>query len=951
MKRRPQTGSLKFLAAGRAVTALAMAMAIGGTGEAQDEAPDFNRDILPILSENCFACHGPDANERKADLRLDQAIGATRDLGDGHAAILPGNPGASLLVARIETSDPDEVMPPPETGKTLTSEQKEALRRWIANDAVYESHWAFRPIEDSAPPSLSSHESLSGIDHFLLDRLQEKNLSFSEPASRGQLVRRATFDLTGLPPKWADVKAFVEDPRPDREAFADVIDRLLASPAYGERWGRHWLDLARYADTHGGSAIGFKRFPFSYTYRDYVISAFNADLPYDDFLLEQLAADQLKQEKNDPALAALGFLTVGRQYRNVHDRLDDQIDVISRGLLGLTVSCARCHDHKFDPIPTTDYYALHASLAPSRPPRELPLVGEPDIDPGYEAELEKRKRLRNDIIRDQGDVMRGRLRMQVGLYLAELAKGTPEQDTSTTFLSYRTEDLRPVVLERWRDYLDERDESDPVFGPWHQLARLAEAKDFSDQCRNLVAKLQKENGNPKKFEDEHRLATKAPKWNPRILDALAESKPESFVTVAKAYGRVFADTHRRWLNSLLDASLEAAPEGTLVPDQDPKHAVVNSAIERQLRHHLYDPESPTAIDFLADPRDLLMLNRGVRDSVRGTLGAIETLNHTASAPARSMSLREEESPEASFVFLRGNPVTRGEPVTPRFLSAVAGKDPSSFQDGKRRLGLARAIVDPENPLTRRVLVNWVWQHHFGKGLVRTPDDFGTRGDPPTHPELLDFLAERFLEDDWSLKKLHRRLMLTTAYRQASKANPAAHEKDPDNHLLWRMPIRRLSLEEMRDSLLAVSGELTENSPRGGKPFEEKGNEVVPRRSVYAFLNRDVISPLVATFDGADPSACTVERPETTVPQQTLFALNSDFIQDRARIFALLPGIREAPSDEERVARLYQRALSRPPEKEEIATALHFVDQAADRSAGWEEFAHALLASNEFHFLD
>ncbi len=912
---------------------------------------DFNQDILPILSGHCFACHGPDAAERKADLRLDTAAGATRDLGEGRFAILPGKPDASLLIARIETTDPDEVMPPPDTGKTLTANQKDTLRRWIADGAEYEAHWAFRPIEDPRPPTAKSADTLSDIDRFLLARLEEKGLSFSEAAPRTQLIRRATFDLTGLPPSWDEVKAFVDDPRPDVEAFADVVDRLLASSAYGERWGRHWLDLARYADTHGASAIGFTRFPFSYTYRDYVIAGFNADLPYDRFVLEQIAADQLELEENDPALAALGFLTVGRQYRNVHDRLDDQIDVISRGLLGLTVACARCHDHKFDPIPTTDYYALHAALSASRPPGELPLVGDPEVDAGYRAELEKRTWLRNDIVREQGDVMRGRLRMQVGLYLAELAKGTPEQDTSTTFLSYRTEDLRPVILERWRQYLAAQDEYDPVFGPWHRLEKIAGADDFTDQCQSLVKTLREENGDPKEFEAEHRLATQAPKWNPRVLDALAEAKPGSFVAVAEVYGRVFADAHRRWLTSLLEASLEAAPGGTLVPDQDPKHAVVNSAIERQLRHHLHDPGSPTAIDFLDDPRDLMMLNRGVRDSVRGTLNSIHALDLTGTAPPRSMILREDKAPDASFVFLRGNPVARGERVRPHFLSAVAGENPPAFPDGERRLGLARAITDPANPLTRRVIVNWVWQHHFGAGLVRTPDDFGTRGDPPTHPELLDFLAQRFLEDGWSLKQLHRRLLLTQAYRQASKEIPTAREVDPDNHLLWRMPVRRLELEAMRDAFLTVSGELTDDAVRGGKPFEEKGNQVVARRSVYAFLNRDVISPMVATFDGADPSACTVERPETTVPQQTLFALNSAFIQDRAAALVKLPEIRGAASDEERVTRLYQRALSRSPEAEELDMALAFIREGDHREGSWARFAHALLASNEFHFVD
>ncbi|MFT5468603.1 MAG: hypothetical protein ACI8UO_003713 [Verrucomicrobiales bacterium] len=882
-----------------------------------DSEVAFSRDILPILAENCFECHGPDAEQRKAELRLDRPSSETN---------------WQKVARRIASNDPEEVMPPPKTGKRLAAAEIATLNAWIDAGAEYEQHWAFRPIMDPDPPA--------AIDRFISAALSKRGLRLSEPVSREKLIRRATFDLTGLPPKWSDVEAFVNDD--DADAFAKVIDRLLESPAYGERWGRHWLDLARYADTHGGSAIGFVRFPFSYTYRDYVIDAFNDDVPYNRFVLEQLAADQLGLEETDPNHAALGFLTVGRQYRNRHDRLDDRIDVISRGLLGLTVSCARCHDHKFDPIPTTDYYALHATLAPSRMPNDLPLVGEPEIDPGYQLELEKREKARSDMVREQGEVFRGRLRMQVGMYLSELAKGVPEQDTATTFLSYRTEDLRPVILERWRAYLKEYGEDDPVFGPWHRLADIEQG--FAETCRDLVRQLRDDNGDPEKFAAEEQLKIQPPKWNPRVLEALDAKKPQSFVEVAEAYGEVFADVNRRWLTSLLDASAEAAPDGELVPDQDARHKIVNSSIERQLRRHLFGSDSPVMITF-EDSWHLTMLNRGVRDSVRGTLGAIDNLNRGANAPPRSMILREEPEKTDAFVFLRGNPVARGEAVAPRFLTVLADEAPTQFEEGKRRLGLAQAIIDPDNPLTRRVIVNWVWQHHFGRGLVRTPGDFGSRGDPPTHPDLLDLLCQQLLKDGWSLKKLHRRIMLTAAYQQASIENPAAREIDPDNKLLWRMPIRKIEMEAMRDSMLAVSDEL--DLKMGGRPFEEKAT-AIPRRSVYAFVNRDVISKLASTFDGADPSACTVKRPDTMVPQQTLFALNSDYIQDRAKALVQLPEIRDAKSDAERVRLIYERSYSRQPSGEELQLALEFI---AEGEGGWIQFAHTLLASNEFHFID
>ena len=882
---------------------------------------DFQRQVLPILSENCFECHGPDQGHRQADLRLDVAKGE-KDWGK--------------LIRKISSPDADEQMPPPETGKKLTPIEIETLNQWIKSGAKYEAHWAFQPLRQTPADAT--------IDEFISTALEVQGLSLSRPISREKLIRRATFDLTGLPPKWSEVEAFVNDHSP--EAFAKVVDRLLASPEYGERWGRHWLDLARYADTHGGGAVGTTRFPFSFTYRDYVIAAFNNDLRYDRFVVEQLAADQLNLERNDPAHAALGFLTVGRQFRNRNDLLDDQIDVITRGLLGLTVTCARCHDHKFDPIPATDYYALHATLATSKPPLEKPLIGNPKINRAYTTELERRIRLRDDLVREQGQVMRGRLRMQVGMYLRELAKGTPEQDTATTFLSYRTEDLRPIVLERWRAYLKARDEADPVFGVWHKLSAMS--NDLANGCQTLVQKLRKENGDPKTFADDYKVSIKLPPWNPKVLDALAEAKPKSLLEVADVYGKVFADVQRRWMTALLAATEEAVPGRPTVRDESKPHRVVNSAIERQLRHHLYDPDSPTMLKF-EDTHTMMMINRGVRDKVISGFKSITQLNRNRNAPPRAMALEETSDVRDAYVFLRGNPVNRGAKVQPRFLTALSTAPDQTFTPGKRRLELARSIV--RIPLTRRVIVNWVWQHHFGRGLVRTPDDFGTRGDPPTHPELLDHLAGMFATEGWSLKKLHRRIMLTSVYQQSATEQPAAREKDPHNLLLWRMPTRKLELEAMRDSLLAASGELTLEPRPGGRPFEEKGDQAIARRSVYAFVNRDVRSQMDTTFDGADPSACTVKRPETMVPQQTLFALNSEYIQNRAAKLISRPEIKAAKSDEERTRLIYQTVYSRLPATDEIKTAIGYVRNADDATAAWTRFVHALLAANEFHFID
>ncbi|MBM3845810.1 MAG: DUF1553 domain-containing protein [Verrucomicrobia bacterium] len=811
------------------------------------------------------------------------------------------------------------------------------------------AHWAFLPVSKPQVPA-ATRAGHNEIDRFLNEKLAAKGLAFSRPASKAQWLRRVTTDLTGLPPTREEVLAFESDQTVD--AKAKVIDRLLSSPRYGERWGRFWLDLARYADTHGGSAIGFTRFPFSYTYRDYVIRAFNSHLPYDRFIHEQIAADQLGRPEDDPTMAALGFLTVGMQYRNRHDVIDDQIDVITRGLLGLTAACARCHDHKYDPIPTADYYSLYASLAPSKAPDTLPVIGraaDATKQSDYERELIRRQQNHAAIAAEQGEVMRGRLRMQTGLYLKEIAKGAPEQDTSTAFLSYRTDDIRPDVLNHWRRYLQETSETDPVLGPWIKLSKLA-AEDFQVACSNLLRTLDGDNGDPSKRKGLHLLATEPPPWNPTVLAALMTRGPRSMLEVADAYGQVFSEAHQSWLKSLLGASLEAAPGGEIIPDEDGRHLDINSSVARQIRRHLYGAGTPTAVP---DREAVHLLNRPVHDNLAGRRGAVHELHLTATgSPPRAMALREDARPQSFHVFRRGNPIDRGSVVEPGFLRAVAGSNKIVFPEGQRRLALAKSLTAPENPLTRRVIVNWVWQHHFGQGLVTPPDDWGTRGNRPSHPELLDYLASMFAEEGWSIQKLQRRILLSAAYAQEGSENHRAREVDPENRLIWRMPMKRLDMEAMLDSLLAVSGEL--DLTQGGRPFDRDAKPLTLRRSVYAFVNRDIVPNLSSAFDAANPNACTARRPETVVPQQALFSLNSDFIQDRSRTLGKLAEQAAGGETARGIKHLYSRILAREPDLTELNRMLAFLEQGeAGKSSGlpWNAAAHALLAANEFNFID
>ena len=938
---------------------------------------DFNQQVRPIFAEYCVHCHGPDASKRSADLRLDVEAEAKK------SAIVSGAADKSELIHRIEAIDPESVMPPPETGKALTPQEKEVLRKWIDQGAKYSDHWAFQPIgrAEDLIAALPSDEggNASPVDRFLQSKLNAVGLSFAPEVHRTQFIRRATFDLTGLPPTWAEVEAFVNDSADG--SIERLIDRLLESPRYGERWGRHWLDIARYADTHGGAAIGFTSFPFSYTYRDYVIRSFNQDIPADRFLVEQIAADQMGLAEGDPSLAALGFLTVGMQFRNYHDTIDDQIDVITRGLMGLTVTCARCHDHKFDAITTADYYSLYATIAPSKSPTQLPEIGSVSDEKAreqYSRELKELSTKLHQFSREQNEVMRNRLRLQVGMYLSEIAKGMGEQDISTQFLSYRTDDFRPYVFNRWLKYLKGLTADDPVFGPWIEMQSWGPvpAEEFQKRCGEYIAKLAGELDAAGRTPDKvHALRGEPLKWNPFVVDAIQEKKPSSLMELATVYGGVFAEQQRLWLQSLLDATLEATSADTVVPDDNPKHLVVNSPSHRQIRHHLYSPGTP--LDIPEDEASRLT-NRTINDLISGKKSAIHALNLSSpGSPPRAMIVREDPKPDDAFVFLRGNPLARGEKVEPRFLSALTrdsqnrdsqNRDSQNkvFDDGKRRLGLARAVIAESNPLTRRVLVNWLWQNHFGVGLVRTADDFGTRGQPPTHPELLDYLADEFGKHGWSFKWLHRQIMLSRAYRQGAVESERARELDPENRTLWRMPRKRLEFEAMRDAMLTVSEEL--DITMGGRPVDLNVSPAVPRRSVYGFINRDVIANLMSTFDAANPNACTAKRPETTVPQQTLFALNSDFIQDRAVKLAALTKALNLETDEARIVALFRRTLGREPNGNELEQVKGFVNDTGgfvspsegitvpdgavkDPEGRWAQLAHLLLASNEFTFLD
>jgi hypothetical protein len=869
---------------------------------APDPAADrFEATIRPLLAESCWSCHGPD--KQFAGLRLDSREAMLAG-GDSGPAVEPSKPEESLLVAAVSHADGAPKMPPK---RKLDAPQVAALTEWIAAGAPWpattaaspavpkpKEHWAFQPVtRPEVPPVRDPSWAASPIDAFILARLEAAGLAASPVADRRTLIRRITYDLTGLPPTEAEVSAFQADTRPD--ATARLVDRLLASPRYGERWGRHWLDVARYADTKGYVFQEERRYPYSYTYRDWVIAAFNRDLPFDQFVTQQLAADRLDPERKGEHLAAMGFLTVGRRFLNKQeDIIDDRIDVTSRGFLGLTVACARCHDHKYDPIPTDDYYSLYGVFASSEEPADLPPLPGASGSSAYQGERAKRQTQLDEFGAKLRSDLAAELKGRFGPYL--LAAFDLGFDGRNAGLEERckAEKLRPELVRflssRWTAAVA-ASKADPksMLHAWSKLAELP-ADGFRDRAAEL--------------------ARTAP-WGPNDPIAGAILAPEPPGSPREAVER---------LGSLLQKAAES---------ETPELATV--------RAWLASAESPANLR----PEDLRRaLNRADRNALRERERKVAELDAThPEAPARAMVMVDRAQLTNPYVFQRGNPGRRGPEVPRRFLKVLSPAERPAFAEGSGRLELARAIASPSNPLTARVLVNRVWMHHFGQGLVRTPSDFGLRSDPPSHPELLDWLAGEFVRNGWSIKALHRQILLSSTYRQASEDRGDARAKDPENLLLWRQNRRRLEFEPLRDSLLAAAGRL--DARMGGRGVPIADPPFSTRRSVYSFIDRQNLDAVFRTFDLASPDASSPKRFETTVPQQALYMMNHPFVAEQARALAARAEVADAPDDAARVRWLYRHLFGREPSEAEFGRGREFLGLGASPAdeatpGGWSQ---------------
>ena len=754
----------------------------------------FEKRIRPVLAAQCYGCHGKTATPPQGGLQLDSAQ-AIRRGGNSGPLFQPGNPESSILLRALRHTDKSLKMPP---GKALGAEIISDFELWIRDGAALPedkpeptenrlSLWSLKKPMAAAPPSATTNP----IDAFILQRLTAKGLQPSPEADKRTLIRRATYDLSGLPPTAEEIDAFTADNSP--KAYERLIDRLLSSPRYGERYGRHWLDVARYSDSVNDSVNAGQRYPWSYTYRDWVIAALNEDLPYNRFVEYQISADRMPN--TEPRhLAALGFLSLGREFpKSYPETVDDRIDAITRGFLGLTVACARCHDHKYDPISTKDYYSLYSILSNIQKPKEMPLLTRQAPD------------------------------LKQSIYQPRLDK----------------------IQSDYRQYRVRRHAEMVAFFKTQEAEYFRAAKDSALLSNTEVEELARDR-----------------QLNLHVLNRF-----------------------RKGIATPLDVPLD---EFELIYTEG------DSNNSRTLRN-----------------RGNTMLANWAYDG----------------AAPRAMAVEDVPHPEAAHVFVRGNPNNPGALTPARFLSCLGGES-KLFRNGSGRLELAQAIADSNNPLTARVAVNRAWMHHFGAGLVRTPSDFGLRGDSPTHPELLDYLAAKLIESGWSLKKLHRMMMTSATYRQASTDNEAARKVDPENLLLWRMNRRRLDIESLRDSMLAAAGRL--DLTLGGLPISLTAQPSVPRRSIYGFIERGRVPAMLSAFDFAPPDQHAPMRYVTTVPQQALFFLNSPFVTEQAHHLAARTAKFAAPA--ERIQNLYRYALSRKPSEWELDAGLKFISRSAEAAA-------------------
>ncbi len=1038
----------------------------------QDEQLQFfEKKIHPVLIEHCYECHSAKAalsKSLKGQLQVDTRAGM-RAGGESGTVFEPGNSDGSLLLSSLRHESFE--MPP--KGKLPDSVIAD-FAKWIEMGAAdprdgetavqslidFEKagrHWAYQPIVQPARPNVRQPEWCSSeIDYFTLAKIEQLHLQPVGPAGKRELIRRATFDLIGLPPSADQVADFLEDDSPN--AFEKVIARLLQSEHYGERWGRYWLDVARYSEDQAHT-FSVRENSNGFRYRDWVVSAFNSDMPYDQFVKLQIAGDLIGSESKESYnhLVALGLFGLGAQYyknsdaaKAAADELDDRVDTLTRGFLGLTVSCARCHDHKFDPIPTQDYYSI-AGVFRSSKLHNAPLCSADVIEAynsGQRRTKTAEKAITEFLAHEKSTVAETKI-VEIAKYMETVwlnrAAETSGQAPKIAELA-KDNGINEFLLKRWIDFLAPNQKGKvSALDAWFVLnpataqnsvaipSAVSEiAKSFQERAQSLLnvqngiatANLvEGQAGAPHKLGSPRFVTPIVTKIRPTAgIDIDISNAKQLFLLVSDAGNGMSCD-HADWLEPRLVGkrgelkltelkwqSLKGeggqinknyegkrfrvggkaytngigvhAPSVIVydLPEGYERFQAIggldNSGSDQadgcgdqasvQFSVYTEPPiESPAVSDkdlltiilgkdgpFAVSDSDLEnFLSDEKRDHLKSLRAEFEDTKKTAPSMYPVAHSYTEANAADMKVFVRGNPASEREIAPRRFLKILAGEDRPLFKNGSGRLELAEAIARPDNPLTARVLVNRIWQYHFGRGIVATPSDFGTQGEAPTHPELLGYLAARFIESGWSIKTLHREIMLSTTYQQSTSFNAANVNIDADNRFLWQMSRRRLDVEAWRDALLTVSGRL---DPQIGGPSTNLADSNNARRTVYAKVSRHELDNLLRLFDFPDANISSAKRSETTVPQQQLFVLNSPFMVEQAKAFSARLHQEEPDSDMARIRRAFALAYSRFPSEVEVEIGLTYlsgVQEPQNQLTLWQSYAQVLLGGNEFMYLD
>jgi len=1043
-----------------------------------EHAEFFEKSIRPVLVSECYECHG--AKKQKGELRLDFRDGWKKG-GESGEVIVPGQPGKSLLLKAIRHEDPDLKMPtkrPKLSDAVIASFEKwialgapdprdeppktDAAVPWEQLLADRKTWWSLQPVRQSAPPAVKNPAwSAHPVDHFLLAKMDARHLAPAADADSRAVLRRLTFALTGLPPRPEETASFIEAAARDLPAaVAAAADRLLASPRFGEHWARHWMDLVRFAETHGSE--GDPDIPNAWRYRDYLIRAFNADVPLDQLIREHLAGDLLakprwnRDEKINESLLGLTHLRLvehGFQPVDTRDEqvkvIDSQIDVAMKAFQALTVSCARCHDHKFDAISQRDYYALAGIFESSRP--AMVTIDVPELLVKNKAELQALKaKIRTQLFaawkdepaRFSARLLAGEKPTEPAAVAETKGKGkakaaAPEKGNPLNLWTTLHALSGDAMAKAWTDLADAERERAPAAEPSARRRwNFANGSGDYAACFHYGTGLDAAPGAGGDFAiatagdrvltgllpagvATHRLSTKhagvfttpgfrvetdsisVQAWggggaqvrliadgypigtNPIFPRAQLGRDEPAWLRLDTAYRKgtwaylEFAtsddqtrpekrDSERSWFGvseivfgtatksgpTPLTALLRGAPPRS-AGELAQRYADALATALTAWRDSRLDEAQRLLLDALIR-RDALPTKLADLAALPPLVAEYRRLEAEIPVPRRAPGVFEAESLNAALL-ARGDHLKPGEPVPRSYLGVLGG---APFHESKSgRLELARALTDARNPLTARVMANRVWLHVFGRGLVATPDDFGRMGAPPTHPELLDFLAARLTEDGWSLKKTLRFLVTTRAFALASEPAPAARERDGTNDLLTHFPVRRLEAETLRDSLLAISGRLAPAQPGPGFAVGDRGEKL--RASVYLTIRRNALSPFLEVFDAPKPFTTIGRRDATNVPAQSLALLNDPFVIDCAAAWArrLIAG-KADPTADERIRRMFLEAFARPPTATELTASRRYVgaDDLANPAArlssqpAWSDFAQALFNLKEFIFL-